>query len=191
QILDIPNTVNYRIGPGDSGNDNNPPGSASGPNSGPSESSIYSQQRRLMEMARASLRMHQQGAGGSSHAPPYPSEYFTHDAMGEMRRRGNDFSSDTALAGYYYQAREGRHISERSQEGYDNRSGSAFSSSSNITGRYANFMDPAAHSIRGKEISGIAWSDEDSGSVIVGWESGIGKWTVGNDKKTTHLVLHC
>ncbi|KAK9352448.1 hypothetical protein V1523DRAFT_413967 [Lipomyces doorenjongii] len=191
QILDIPNTVNYRIAPDDSGNDNNPPGSASGPNSGPSESSIYSQQLRLMEMARASLRMHQQGAGGSSHVPAYPSEYFTHDAMGEMRRRGNDFSSDTALAGYYYQAREGRHSSERSQEGYDNRSGSASSSSSNITGRYTNFMDPAAQLIREKEISGIAWSDEDSGSVIVGWESGIGKWTVGNDKKTSHLVLHC
>ncbi|KAK9482082.1 hypothetical protein V1527DRAFT_477527 [Lipomyces starkeyi] len=29
-----------------------------------------------------------------------------------------------------------------------------------------------------KGISGIAWSDEEIGSVIVGWDSGIGKWTV-------------
>ncbi|KAK9352450.1 hypothetical protein V1523DRAFT_413975 [Lipomyces doorenjongii] len=211
QILDIPNTVNYRIRSmrrrrDNFGNDNNsPPSSASGPSSGPSDSSTYSRRRRLMGItsSRITAEIPQQSAGGSSYVPAYPSDYVTHDETGEMRRRGNDFSSDTALAGYYYQEHEGRHSAERSQEGYDDRndeaeldddelddderycvfgdmavSRSASSSSSNITGRYTNSMDPAARLIREKEISGIAWSDEDGGSVIVGWDSGIGKWTV-------------
>ncbi|KAK9371841.1 uncharacterized protein V1513DRAFT_454299 [Lipomyces chichibuensis] len=208
QILDIPSTVNYRIRSmrrrrDNSGNDNNsPPGSASNP----SDSITYSRRRRLMGIAssRIAAGIPQHSTGGSSYVPAYPSDYVTHDETGEMRRRGSDFSSDTALAGYYYQTHEGRHSSERSQEGYDDRddeaelddddelddderycvfgdlagSRSASSSSSNITGRYTNSTDPAARVIREKEISGIAWSDEEGGSVIVGWDSGIGKWTV-------------
>ncbi|KAK9384535.1 hypothetical protein V1515DRAFT_611342 [Lipomyces mesembrius] len=137
-----------------------------------------------MEMAGASQRMLQQSAAWSSYVLAHPSDYVTDDETGEMRRRGNDFSSDTAFAGYYYRAHTGRHSAERSQEGHGDRSGSASSSSSNITGRYTNSMDPTARSIREKEkISGISWSDEEGGSVIVGWDSGIGKWTVDNDKK--------
>ncbi|KAK9370564.1 hypothetical protein V1509DRAFT_651381 [Lipomyces kononenkoae] len=213
QILEIPNSVNYRIRSArrrrdNSGNDNsNSQGSASGPSSGTSDASAYSRRRRLMELAssRIAAELSQQGVGGSAYNPTSPSEYVTHDETGEMRRRVNDFSSDSALAEYYYQTQEGRRPSqERSQEAYDDRndenevdddelddddrycvfgdmvvSRSASSSSSNITGRHNNTIDTSAtRLIREKEISGIAWSDEDGGSVIVGWDSGIGKWTV-------------
>ncbi|KAJ8103455.1 hypothetical protein POJ06DRAFT_241933 [Lipomyces tetrasporus] len=212
QILDIPSTVNYRTRTirrrrDNPGNDSSSsPGGAAGPSSGHSESSAYSRRRRLIGMAssRITAEVQHQRTGGSSYIPPYPTDYVTHDETGEIRRRGNDFSSDSALAGYYYQTHDSRRGSERSQEGYnddnddveldddeeldeDERycvfgdvavSRSASSSSSNITGRITNSMDPAARLIREKEISGIAWSDEERGSIIVGWDSGIGKWTV-------------
>lgn len=33
---------------------------------------------------------------------------------------------------------------------------------------------------REKDIAGLAWSDDDGGSIIVGWDGGIGKWTIDN-----------
>ncbi|KAK9467001.1 WD40-repeat-containing domain protein [Lipomyces arxii] len=54
----------------------------------------------------------------------------------------------------------------------------AAAGSSSITGRYSHSLDPNRRLMREKEISGIAWSEEDGGSIIVGWDSGIGKWSL-------------
>ncbi|KAJ8100867.1 hypothetical protein POJ06DRAFT_83268 [Lipomyces tetrasporus] len=44
--------------------------------------------------------------------------------------------------------------------------------------RLVEIMASSQYPEKDEGISGIAWSDEEQGSVIVGWDSGIGKWTV-------------